>query len=78
LIHRGQVQSVAFASSTPEGASEMARQLDATFLDSPAPAVLSDVAVDSVLLVAGWFRKYPDERAKLLTKAKAEEVCGSA
>ncbi|MCI0699786.1 MAG: UvrB/UvrC motif-containing protein [Planctomycetia bacterium] len=78
LIHRGQVQSVSFAPSTPETSSDVMKQLAATFLDHPVPTVLSDVAVDSVLLVAGWFHRHPEERAKLLTKAKAEEVCGSS
>jgi excinuclease ABC subunit C len=76
LIHRGQVQSVAFA-PTSDTTAAVTRQLGETFTDHPAPAVLSDVAVDSVLLVSGWFRKYADERAKLLTRAKAEEVCSN-
>src|SRR5262249_55478302 len=76
LIHRGQVQAVAFPPTTTDSASGLTRLLAATFTDHPAPAVLSDVAVDSVLLVSAWFRKHADERAKLLTKANAEEICG--
>jgi excinuclease ABC subunit C len=52
--------------------------LATTFADRPAPAILSDVAVDSVLLVSGWFRKHADERAMLLTRAQAEEACGKS
>jgi excinuclease ABC subunit C len=74
LIHRGQVQAVAFPPTTTT-AESVTVLLAATFTDHPAPAVLSDVAVDSVLLVAGWFRKYTDERPKLLTRTQAEEVC---
>ena len=75
LIHRGEVQAVAFA-PTSETGSTVAKLLAAIFTDHPPPTVLSDVTVDSVLLVSGWFRKYTDERAKLLPRAKAEEVCG--
>jgi excinuclease ABC subunit C len=74
LIHRGQVQGVVFAPTAQTGAG-VARVLAVTFTDHPPPTVLSDVAVDSVLLVSGWFRKYANERAKLLTRVKAEEVC---
>lgn len=74
LIHRGEVQAVAFPPAT-DSAAAVAQLLAATFTDHPAPAVLSDVAVDSVLLVAGWFRRHADERAKLLARAKAEAAC---
>lgn len=74
LIHRGQVQAVAFP-PTATTAAHVTILLAATFTDHPAPAVLSDTAVDSVLLVSGWFRKHTDERPKLLTRAKAEEMC---
>ena len=74
LIHRGEVQAVAFPPDA-ESASRVRELLATTFADHPAPAVLSDVAVDSVLLVAGWFRRYADERAKLLPRAKAEAAC---
>lgn len=75
LIHRGEVQAVAFPPAG-ESAARVAKLIACTFTDHPAPAVLSDVAVDSVLLVAGWFRKRADERKTLLTRVQAEEVCG--
>ena len=75
LIHRGEVQAVAFPPAG-ESAARVAKLIAGTFTDRPAPAVLTDVAVDSVLLVAGWFRKRADERKTLLTRVQAEEVCG--
>jgi excinuclease ABC subunit C len=75
LIHRGEVRAVTFAPTATTGAN-VAQLLAATFTDHPPPAILSDVTVDSVLLVSGWFRKYTDESAKLLTRARAEGVCG--
>lgn len=74
LIHRGEVQAVSYPPTTETG-PRVAQLLATTFTDHPAPAILSDVAVDSVLLVSGWFRKYADEKAKLLTRVRAEEAC---
>ena len=74
LIHRGEVQAVAFPPAGESGAT-VSQLIAATFTDHPAPAVLSDVAVDSVLLVSSWFRRNADERAKLLSRAKAEAAC---
>jgi excinuclease ABC subunit C len=74
LIHRGEVQAVTFP-PTPQTSARVAKLLATTFTDYPAPAVLSDVAVDSVLLVSAWFRKYADERAKLLMRGQAEGAC---
>ena len=48
-----------------------------TFAESAA-AVLGDKAVDSVLLVAAWFRKYPAEKAKLLPSDVAMSRCRAA
>jgi excinuclease ABC subunit C len=72
LIHRGEVQAVTYP-PTAANAARVAELLALTFIDVPAPAVLSDVAVDSVLLVVGWFRKHTEENAKLLTRGGAEE-----
>jgi excinuclease ABC subunit C len=74
LIHRGEVQAVTFP-PTAESRAGVAALIATTFTDHPAPAVLSDVAVDSVLLVASWFNKRKEERAKLLARAQAEEAC---
>lgn len=74
LIHRGEVQAVAFP-PTADTSAKLLELLGATFTDLPAPAVMSDVTVDSVLLVVAWFRKHTDENAKLLTRVQAEEGC---
>jgi excinuclease ABC subunit C len=74
LIHRGEVRAVTFAPSATTAAC-VEKLVAATFIDQPAPTVLSDVAVDSVLLVTGWFRARSEERAKLLTREEARRVC---
>lgn len=74
LIHRGEVQAVVYPPTAETGAKVL-ELLSATFTDLPAPAIMSDVTVDSVLLVVGWFRKNVEENQKLLTRVRAEEAC---
>ncbi|MBX9628546.1 MAG: GIY-YIG nuclease family protein [Gemmataceae bacterium] len=71
LIHRGQVRAVMPAPQTPADFDRAAALIRATFTDTPAPLLLTGGAVDSVLLVAAWFRKNPTEKARLLTKVAA-------
>jgi excinuclease ABC subunit C len=75
LIHRGQVRAVCFAPMTDEAFRRTTGLLAAIFIDRPEAVVLSGGVVDSVLLVAAWFRKYNDDRAKLMTKGSALERC---
>lgn len=77
LIHRGQVRATAAAPHTTEDRSRVARLIDRTFAEVPTPDLLSGATVDSVLLVSAWFRKHPDEKRKLMTKAEALAKCGS-
>ena len=74
LIHRGEVQGVVFA-PTARTVHEVRELLDRSFTPWSGTGVLSDAAVDSVLLVSAWFKKNAAERAKLLTLRKAEEMC---
>ena len=71
-IHRGQVRAVVTAPATEAERISAAALLARTFSIGPGPRVLSDVAVDSVLLVAAWFRKNPDERAKLMKESSLQ------
>jgi excinuclease ABC subunit C len=75
LIHRGQVRAVCFPPTLPDELKRTAALLDATFTNRPAATILKDGAVDSVLLVAAWFRKHHTERAKLLSKNTARSRC---
>ncbi len=75
LIHRGQVRAVCFTPATEEDRNRATVLLAATFADGPGAVVLSGGAIDSVLLVAAWFRKNGDERVKLMTKVAANGMC---
>jgi excinuclease ABC subunit C len=74
LIHRGEVQAVCFP-PTSKSASEVRALIGTTFAAPANTGVLSDTAVDSVLLVESWFRKNTADREKLLTRAAAESNC---
>jgi len=62
LIHRGQVRSVIRPPDSEEGRST----IRATFAEPFPDALVGEGAVDSVLLVAAWFRKNAAEKGKLL------------
>jgi excinuclease ABC subunit C len=71
LIHRGQVRGVCFAPASPEDRKRSDALLAATFTSGPTDQSLKAGAVDSVLLVAAWFRRNGAERQKLISKAQA-------
>lgn len=75
LIHRGQVRAVVSAPANKPDRERVAELLRKTFADTRTPDVLSGGAVDSVLLVAAWFRRYTAEKAKLLTQPDALGRC---
>lgn len=67
LIHRGEVRAVCLAPATEEERVRVENLLAATFTGTRTDLQLPDHAVDSVLLVAAWFRKNGQERDKLMT-----------
>ncbi len=74
LIQRGEVQAVCF-SPTMETAATIATLIESSFSKLPVAATLSDATVDSVLLVASWFRKRKEEQLRMLTRVEAEREC---
>ncbi len=69
LIHRGEVRGVVSAPESAACHKRVQPMLDTTFADNRPPQPLTGGAVDSVLLVAAWFRKRPEEKARLMTRA---------
>jgi excinuclease ABC subunit C len=74
LIHSGQVRAVTVAAQTDGERNMVSALIARVFSAGPGQAVLSDVAVDSVLLVAAWFRKNPAEREKLVARSKLRKL----
>jgi excinuclease ABC subunit C len=75
LIHRGQIRAACYAPIGEEAFRSTAELLSSVFVDRPEAVVLAEGVVDSVLLVAAWFRKHAADRAKLIPKAAAFDLC---
>lgn len=73
FIQRGQVRSVCFAPSTPGEGDQVLQLYRAAFRlrQASAPPRNRLDTVDSVLLVAAWFRRYPQEQKRLLSLRQA-------
>jgi excinuclease ABC subunit C len=78
LIHGGQVRAVVNAPRERDERDRVAELLGKTFAVTPGGDVLRGGAVDSVLLVAAWFRRNAGEKVKLLSKAEALGLCGES
>jgi excinuclease ABC subunit C len=86
LIHRGEVQAALRAPTEAAGFAAAGAVIAKVFGEPGGGGELTYKTVDSVLLVHAWFRRYADEKAKLLTRAAAlalgapapESVTGSA
>jgi len=70
LIHRGQVKAVCKAPVTTEERSAIEILLSATFGNAGVEEVMAEGVVDSVLLVAAWFRKHAEERKMLIAASQ--------
>jgi excinuclease ABC subunit C len=76
LIRQGQVVEVAAAPQDTEDRNAIAAALEKIFWSPPAAALPGPVDdVEMVLLVAGWFRRHPEERGKTVAPAEALERC---
>lgn len=75
LIHRGEVWAAVRPPATDADRTEVAAVLARVFASGPAEAGLTSQTIDSVLLVTAWFRKYRDEKPRLLTRDQAIRRC---
>jgi excinuclease ABC subunit C len=71
LIHRGQVRAVCFAPATAEEQARTSSLISNALTAGPADLVLAGGAVDSVLLVVGWFKRHGQERKNLMSAPRA-------
>jgi excinuclease ABC subunit C len=76
FIRQGQVVAAAPAPQDEQGRQETAALVDAVYR-AKRPKLGSGAMeeVDTVLLVAGWFRRYPEEHARTLTPEQALAHC---
>jgi excinuclease ABC subunit C len=78
LVHRGRVRVVVAAPSDVTTRRVAHAAVESVFGPEAADtdAVPADL-VDSILLVAGWFRKHAEERERLLSPAAALAACSA-
>jgi excinuclease ABC subunit C len=77
LIHRGRVRAAVPAPQDGAGREAAAAALEVVYrkpAELPGPPGLDEI--DGVLLVAGWFRRHPEERQRTLTTEEALAACG--
>src|SRR5262249_39028949 len=66
LVHRGRVRGACFRPTCPTSATAAIRLIEDIYGQDPGTNITPH-QVDHVLLVSGWFRKYPAERAGVLS-----------
>jgi excinuclease ABC subunit C len=78
LVHRGRVRATVLAPRDAATRHASRTAIEAVFgqSDGDTGATPAD-QVDSIMLVAGWFRKHKDERQRLLSPAEALALCAA-
>jgi excinuclease ABC subunit C len=76
LIDRGRVRTALYAPKTKVERRVVAGIIQEVFGGKADRGLLPKGQVDSVILVAAWFRKFPDQRDLLMSKEKALALCG--
>jgi excinuclease ABC subunit C len=71
LIHHGQVMAAVPAPVDDAGRARVAAELRSTYRHRAGLHVPRADEVDGILLVAGWFHRHPEERARTLTPSEA-------
>jgi excinuclease ABC subunit C len=75
LIHQGRV-SAARPAPSAETAARTATMIEVLYRRHFPPGMaLAGSEIDGVLLVAAWFRRYPEERTRILTPEQALSRC---
>ncbi len=75
LIHRGRVLRGIAAPRNPATRRAARDALVECFAASDDSAPLPADQIDSVLLVAAWFKKHPDDRVRAMSPERALELC---
>jgi hypothetical protein len=78
LIHRGRVRAVVPAPADAATRRVARAAVQSVFADTAAESAATPAdQVDSILLVAGWFRKHAEERRRLLSPNDALAACSA-
>jgi hypothetical protein len=78
LIHRGRVRSVVAAPHDATSRRAAMSAIEAVYSpESQETLAVPADQVENVLLIAGWFRKRPDERLRLISPKDALARCAA-
>jgi excinuclease ABC subunit C len=75
LIHGGRTVAAVPEPSDGEGAGAAAELIEAVYQKDPARLLDSYEHYDGLLLVASWFRRYPQQRRRTMQPAEALALC---
>lgn len=76
LIEKGQVRAAVYPPRNAKTRAAVSRLIDEVYSDAKVQGTLMPKGqVDSVLLVAAWFRKRADERARCIKWDEARSMC---
>ena len=75
LIHHGEVQAAVREPWEPAEKLAAAALIGRLFGAGTPAGTIDSKCVDSVLLVTGWFKRYPDEKPRLLSRDAAVAKC---
>jgi excinuclease ABC subunit C len=79
LIQGGRVVAVLPVPGDADHRQATAVVIQQIYQQKPASVALTDAEeMDAVLLVAGWFRRHPEERTRVLLADQALALCGGA
>jgi excinuclease ABC subunit C len=76
VIRRGQVQAVVPAPHNGSSRAVARKALRDAFERTSGPSSQLADQMDSILLVASWFRRHPDERIRIMAPEEAMDQCG--
>jgi excinuclease ABC subunit C len=76
LIHRGRVRATVLEPADPASRRAAQAAIETAFPQQNGPdGLVAPDQIDSIMIVAGWFRRHPDERACILRPADALALC---
>ena len=75
LVHRGRVRATVLAPCNAATRQVARAAIESVFAQADDSAATSADQIDSIMLVAGWFRKHKDERQRLMSPDDALAHC---
>jgi excinuclease ABC subunit C len=75
LIHQGQVRASVAAPTGPDSKQAAAERIEALYHKNGKARLWPGEEIDGLLLVARWFRRYPEERSRAMAPGQAYAAC---